>query len=139
MAYLSGAYFDVFLIGVPALLTGEFMHVEGLGMELDYDVFNEGGANYPRYFFKNSKPMYLTLSQGVVTSADGASILMTMVNLGMDIPLAGTIILHDSFGAPQRVWNVAGARIVKYVGPSLDSNKSAVAVNQIVLVHNGCY
>ena len=139
MAYLSGAYFEVFLIGVPALLTGEFMHVEGLGMELDYDIFNEGGANFPRYFFKGSKPMCLVLSQGVVTNADGASILMTMVNLGMDIPLAGTITLFDSFGVPQRVWNLAGARIVQYVGPAMDSNKTAVAVNKIVLLHNGCY
>ena len=139
MAILSGAYFDVFLIGLPALLTGEFMRVEGLGMELDYDVYNEGGANYPRYFFKGSKPMQLVLSQGVVTNADGASILMTMVNLGMDIPLAGTITLYDSFGVPQRVWDLAGVRIVKYVGPAMDSNQSTVAVNQIVLLHNGCY
>lgn len=139
MAYLSGAYFDVFLLGLPAVLSGEFLHVEGLGMEMDYDVYNEGGANYPRYFFKGSKPTQLVLSQGVVTDLDGASLLMTLVNQGMDIPLAGTITLYDSFGAVQRIWSVVGAHIVKYSGPALDSNQAAVAVNQIVLIHNGCY
>ena len=139
MAYLSGAYFEVSLVGPPAALVGEFLHVEGLGMELDYDVYNEGGANYPRFFFKGSKPTRLVLSQGVMTDMDSASLLMTLVNQGMDIPLVGTITLYDSFGSVQRIWSVVGAHIVKYSGPALDSNQVAVAVNQIVLIHNGCY
>ncbi len=139
MAYFSGAYFDVLLVGVPAALSGEFLHVDGLGMQLDYDIYNEGGANYPRYFFKGSKPMALRLIQGVVTDVDGASLLMGMANQGMDIPMAGTVTLYDSFGSVQRIWTVVGAHIAKYSGPALDSNQAAVAVNEIVLYHNGCY
>ena len=136
---LSGAYFDVMLIGTGAVLAGGFLSVSGLDMEVDYEVYTEGGSNYPRFFFKNTKPQTLVLEQGVVTTVDSVSLLMTMVNQGMSIPLAGTIILRDSFGEPQRTWSVVGAHLQKYVGPQLNSNQASVAVSRIELIHNGCF
>ena len=136
---LSGAYFDVLLVGVGALLAGGFTSVSGLGMEADYEVYTEGGSNYPRFFFKNTKPQRLVLEQGVITTIDSVSLLMGMVNQGMSIPLAGGIVLMDSFGVPQREWTVVGAHLVKYEGPRLDSNQASVAVNRIELIHNGCF
>ena len=136
---LSGAYFDVLLVGVGALLAGGFSSVSGLGMEADYEVYTEGGSNYPRFFFKNTKPQRLVLEQGVITTIDSVSLLMGMVNQGMSIPLAGGIVLMDSFGVPQREWTVVGAHLVKYEGPRLDSNQASVAVNRIELIHNGCF
>lgn len=59
--YLSGAYFEVFLAGAGAVLAGRFTAVSGLGMELEYETYNEGGLNYPRFFFKETKPQVLTL------------------------------------------------------------------------------
>ena len=135
---LSGSYFDVLLIGTGAVLAGGFASVSGLDMEADYEIYTEGGSNYPRYFFKNVKPQHLVLEQGVVTTVDSVSLLMGMVNQGMSIPLAGTIILRDSFGTPQREWMIVGAHLQKYVGPRLDSNSTAVAVSRIELLHNGC-
>ena len=136
---ISGAYFDVALIGTGAALTGGFQSVSGLGMEVEYEVYTEGGSNYPRFFFKITKPGILVLEQGVVTSVDSVSLLMAMVNQGMSIPLAGAIILKDSFGVPQREWTVVGAHLQKYEGPALNSNQASVAVSRIELIHNGCY
>ena len=136
---ISGAYFDVLLVGVGALLAGGFTSVSGLGMEADYEVYTEGGSNYPRFFFKNTKPQRMVLEQGVITTIDSVSLLMGMVNQGMSIPLAGGIVLMDSFGVPQREWTVVGAHLVKYEGPRLDSNQASVAVNRIELIHNGCF
>ena len=136
---ISGAYFDVLLVGVGALLAGGFTSVSGLGMEADYEVYTEGGSNYPRFFFKNTKPQRLVLEQGVITTIDSVSLLMGMVNQGMSIPLAGGIVLMDSFGVPQREWTVVGAHLVKYEGPRLDSNQASVAMNRIELIHNGCF
>mgnify|MGYP005780392051 FL=1 len=135
---LSGSYFDVLLIGIGAVLAGGFASVSGLDMEADYEIYTEGGSNYPRYFFKNVKPQHLVLEQGVVTTVDSVSLLMGMVNQGMSIPLAGTIILRDSFGTPQREWTIVGAHLQKYVGPQLNSNQASVAVSRIELIHNGC-
>ena len=136
---ISGAYFDVMLIGPGAVLAGGFTSVSGLGMEADYEVYAEGGSSYPRFFFKTVKPQSLVLERGVITTVDSVSILMGLVNQGMSIPLSGTIILKDSFGSAQRTWSIVGAHLVKYAGPQLNSNQASVAVSRIELMHNGCY
>ena len=138
MAYLSGAYFEVLLIGVGAVLEGKFTSVSGLDMEIEYEIYNEGGTNYPRFFFKQNKPQVLVLEQGTVTSIDSVSLLMNMSNQGMSIPLAGTVMLKDSFGEMQRVWSIVGAYLQKYVGPTLNSNQAELAVSRIELIYNGC-
>lgn len=135
---LSGAYFDVSLYGTGAALTGEFTSVFGLGMEADYDVYTEGGSGYPRYFFKNTRPRHLVLEQGVLTNTDGMSLLMVMVNQGMSVPMAGFVILRNSFGEPVREWSIAGAHLMRYEGPRLDSNHVHLAVNRIEFLYNGC-
>ncbi len=137
--YLSGSYFEVALAGPGAVLAGKFTSVRGLDMEVEYEVYNEGGLNYPRFFFKENKPQVLTLEQGVVTTVDSVSALMVMCSTGMSVPLAGTVILKDSFGVPQRTWTIVGAYLQKYVGPNLDSNQPALAVSRIELIYNGCY
>ena len=84
----------------------------------------KAGLNYPRFFFKQNKPQVLVLEQGVVTSVDSVSLLMKMCNLGMSIPLAGTVILKDSFGESQRVWNIVGAYLQKVRGPHAEQQPS---------------
>ena len=137
--YYSNSYFEVDLLGVGAVLMGRFTSVSGLGMEVDYEVYNEGGSYYPRYFLKEVKPQILVLEQGVITDFDSASFLMSMVNSGMCVPMAGVITLKDSMGAPIRVWTIVGAHLRKYVGPDLNSNQPVLAVNRIELMYNGCY
>ena len=137
-ALLSGAYFDVSMLGPGAVLTGEFISVSGLGMDADYEVYAEGGSGYPRYFFKNTRPRHLVLEQGVLTCADGMSMLMTMVTQGISVPMAGAVILRDSFGTSVREWSIAGAHLVRYEGPQLDSNRVNLAVNRIEFLYNGC-
>ncbi len=137
--YLSGSFFEVALAGPGAVLAGRFTAVTGLNMEVEYEVYNEGGLNYPRFFFKENKPQVLVLEQGVVTTIDSVSLLMAMCASGMSIPLAGTVILKDSYGTPQRTWTVVGAYLQKYIGPDLNSNQAALAVSRIELIYNGCY
>ena len=81
----------------------------------------------------------LVLQQGVVTTVDAVSALMAMSAVGMSIPLAGTVILMDSYGVPQRNWTIVGAYLQKYIGPELNSNQPALAVSRIELISNGCY
>ncbi|MBR1497076.1 MAG: phage tail protein [Oscillospiraceae bacterium] len=139
MAFLSGAFFDVTLVGPGAAIIGSFTSVSGLTMEADYEVYQEGGSLYPRFFFNQVKPQVLVLEQGVVTSVDSVSLLMGMVNQGMSVPMAGTVMLKDRFGSTQRVWTIAGAHLQRYVGPELNSNQPSLAVSRIELLYNGCY
>ncbi len=137
--YISGSYFEVDLVGPGAVIAGRFTAVSGLNMEIEYEVYTEGGLNYPRFFLKENKPQVLVLEQGVVTSVDSVSLLMGMCASGMSVPLAGTVILKDSFGEPQRVWSIVGAYLQKYIGPDLNSNEPALAVSRIELIYNGCF
>ena len=53
---ISGAYFDVLLIGTGAVLAGGFSSVSGLDMEVDYEVYTEGGSSYPATSSRTSGP-----------------------------------------------------------------------------------
>lgn len=139
MDFLSGAFFEVMLVGPGGVISGSFTSVSGLNMEVDYEVYQEGGSYYPRFFFNQVKPQVLVLEQGVVTGFDSASLLMGFVNQGMSIPMTGTVILKDRFGTPQRIWTIVGAHLQRYVGPDLNSNQPSIAVNRIELLYNGCY
>ncbi|MGN0706427.1 MAG: phage tail protein [Faecalibacterium sp.] len=136
--YVSGAYFDVMLSAAPAGMSGRFTSVSGLGMEFDYETYQEGGSMYPRYFFNNAVPQTLVLEQGTVTSVDAFSLLVALVNAGQSMPLAGTIILYDHRGRPMRTWTIAGAHLIRYIGPSLNSNDVQLAVTRIELLYGGC-
>lgn len=138
MPILPVSFFDVMLVGVGAALVGSFNSVSGLGMNAEYEEFQEGGSDFPRFFFKGIKQRTLTLEQGVLTTFDDASVLMGMVSLGMCIPLSGTVIMRDSFGNAVRTWVISGAYLQSYEGPRLDAGQAVVAVNKIELLYNGC-
>lgn len=136
--FVPTSYFDVLLGGDPFGMSGQFLSVSGLNMEFEYETYMEGGSNYPKHFFKNVVPQTLVLEQGTVTTIDTFAAWMQSANLGITVPLLGVITLKDNTGAPKRVWNLLDARIVKYIGPNLDSNKSELAITRIELIHNGC-
>lgn len=137
--FLAGSYFDVELTSDESdTLSGRFVSVSGLSMEVEYDVYSEGGSNYPRFFFKNSKPQVLVLQQGVITGTDSFSELMSQCIQGKMVPLSGTVTLKDSFGQEQRSWRIENAYLQRYQGPDLDSNQPALAVSRVELIYNGC-
>ena len=139
MDFLSGAYFEVALTGENVDLTGRFTSVSGLNMEVEYEIYNEGGSSYPRFFYKESKPQVLVLEQGVLIDGDGFSRLMVQCVQGQVLPLGGTVALKDSFGVSQRTWVITGAYLQKYMGPELNSNQAALAVSRVELLYNGCF
>ena len=145
--YLSGAYFDVSLSGAVGLiasllgagLSGRFLSVSGLNMEVEYEAFREGGSNYTRFFMKETKPQILVLEQGVLTDASKIAAIIEASIKGTTFGLSGTVTLKDSFGASQRTWVIQDAYLQKYVGPELNSNQATVAVHRIELLYNGCF
>ena len=106
---------------------------------MEYELYNEGGSSYPRFFYKESKPQVLVLEQGVLIDGDGFSRLMVQCVQGQVLPLSGTVTLKDSFGVSQRTWVITGAYLQKYMGPELNSNQAALAVSRVELLYNGCF
>ena len=136
--YVPTSYFEVLFGSQIAGLSGQFTQISGLGMEFEYETYTEGGSNYPRYFLKNIVPQILRLQQGTVTTVDAFSIWLAGINSGMSLPLSGVIMLKDHTGELKRIWEVLGAYPVKYLGPTLNSLTSELAVSVIELKHNGC-
>ena len=132
-------FFDVKLFGIGPPIIGSFLSVTGLGMEIEFESFTEGGSYYPRFYQKAVRPQILVLEQGVITTVDTAAMMMALVNQGMDIALAGAVILNDRFGMPIREWTIIGAHLTKYIGPTLNSNQTSLAVNRMEFLHNGCF
>lgn len=137
--FYPNSYFDVEFAGVIGLLSGRFTSVSGLGMEMDYEIYNEGGSNYPRFFLKEAKPQTLVMERGVITDIDSVSILMGLVNSGVCAPMGGIVTMKDNLGTPLRVWTVVGAHLKRYIGPDFNSNQPALAVSRLEFIYNGCY
>ena len=145
--YLSGCYFDVSLTATQgdianklgAGLSGRFLSVSGLNMEMEYEPYQEGGSNYVNFFLKSPKPQVLVLEQGVLTDAEKVSDIMEACVSGILVPLSGAVTLKDTFGEEQRSWQIQDAYLQKYVGPELNGNHPAVAVQRIELLYNGCF
>jgi len=135
---VSTAYFEVVFDKDAEGLSGQFTSVSGLSMEFEYDTYLEGGSNYPKHFFKNIVPQTLVLEQGTVVTADALAKWIAAVNQGTMTTLNGVITLKDHTGKAKRSWVIQDAYPVKYIGPSLDSMKSELAVTRIELKHNGC-
>jgi len=141
--YVTGSYFDVDIVAISPIALradGRFMRVSGLSGEFEYEVYNEGGANYPRYFFKQSKPQTLILEQGtVITGKDNIASLMHLINTGFELSFSITITLKDHAGNEVRSWMIIGAHLSKYEGPALDSNQSEITVSRMEFLYNGAF
>jgi phage tail-like protein len=137
--FVPSAFFNVIFDGLGIGMSGEFTSVSGLGVEFEWETYSEGGRNYPRRFFKGIVPQTLVLQQGTVTSYDEFSMWMSEINLGITRTLDGLVSLCDHTGKVMRVWTVVGAMPTKYVGPSLNSLQSELAVTSIEFIYNGCF
>jgi phage tail-like protein len=137
-AFAPSSFFDVDFSGAGTGMAGEFTSVSGLGMEFEYETFNEGGSNYPRVFFKGVKPQTLVFEQGTVTTADTFAAWVDEINRGIMRPLDGIILLKDHTGEVMRKWTIVNAMLTKYVGPNLDSMRVQLAVNRIEFQYGGC-
>ena len=139
MDYVPASYFEAIFAGGIVGMSGLFTSVSGLNMEFEYETYFEGGSNYPRFFLKNAVPQTLVMEQGTVTTVDMFSIWLSEINMGIINTLDGVITLKDHTGEARRSWIVTGAYPVKYIGPSLNSMQSQLAVSRIELMHSGCF
>jgi phage tail-like protein len=138
--YVPTSYFEVIfpVVGAGAGMTGKFLSVSGLGMQFEYETYSEGGRNYPRRFFKGVVPQTLILEQGTVTTFDAFAMWVNLINLGSTMTIDGFILLKDHTGETKREWTIVGAMVSKYMGPSLNSMRSELAVSRIEMIYNGC-
>jgi phage tail-like protein len=137
--FVPSSFFSVYFDGLGIGMSGEFTSVSGLGVEFEWETYQEGGSSYPRRFLKGVVPQTLVLEQGTVTTFDNFSTWMLEINQGITRSLDGIVIMRDHAGAVVRNWTIIEAMPTKYVGPALTSLQSTLAVTRVEFLYNGCF
>jgi len=127
-----------FLVEIQGLLVGGFSAVSGLQVETEVETYREGGLNAFEHKLPGPTryPSNLTLKHGLTD-------IETLWNWHQDVTRGtitrrnGTIYLLDTRRLPAMWWNFTQAYPVKWTGPELQANATAVAVEAVELVHKG--
>lgn len=126
-----------FEIEIQGINEAEFTSVQGLEAEIELESYREGGENnYEHKFPKGTKYPPLVLKRGMTDS-------WALWNWFRDVTLGTikrkdcTIKMIDYAGEVFDSWTCYGCYPVKWVGPELTADKSAVAIETLEFVHQG--
>jgi phage tail-like protein len=126
-----------FLVEIEGILSGGFSECSGLVVETEFVDYREGGENgFVHRFVGATKYPPLILKHGI-TLIDGlwgwhqdvANLKVTRHN--------GTIYLLDKQRIPVMWWDFKEALPVKWTGPELRAQASAIAFESVELTHRG--
>jgi phage tail-like protein len=126
-----------FLVEIDGQTVGGFAEVSGLQAEIETEDYWEGGVNESVHkLVKGTKYPNLVLKRGLTDSqtlwewhADAVS--------GRIARKTCRVVLLDSQGQEKWHWVFEEAFPVKWVGPEMKADGSAVAVETLELVHSG--
>jgi phage tail-like protein len=118
---------------------GGFSECSGLEVALDVEEYKEGGNNGAILKFPTRvKWTDITLKRGVAASTDLWDWHYGFVE-GRGRRRDGIIILQTDLHVPNNIWYFRRGLPVKYTGPTLNATQNAVAVETIVIAHEGLY
>ncbi len=126
-----------FLVEIDSLTVGGFSEVSGLQVETETEDYHEGGVNdYVHKLPKRTKQSNITLKRGITDSDTLWQWHQKTVN-GRIERKKGRIVLLDSLGSEKWHWAFEDAYPVKWIGPDLKGDNSAVALETLELAHTG--
>lgn len=124
-----------FWVEIEGLIVAGFSEVSGLKMEVEVEVYNEGGLNeYPHQLPGRVKQNTITLKRGL-TDIDTLWPWCQDVTQGIITRRNLTIYLLDNAGLPAMWWDVLQAYPVSWEGPNFRATGNAVALESLVLAH----
>lgn len=126
-----------FLVEIEGILVGGFSECSGLVVETEFFDYREGGENgFVHRFVGPTKYPPLILKHGM-TLIDGLwGWHQDIANLKVQ-RRNGTIYLLDKQRIPVMWWDFKEALPVKWTGPELRAQASAVAFESVELAHRG--
>ena len=126
-----------FLVEIQNLVVAGFSEASGLSAETEFDEQREGGVNeFVHKLPKNTKYSNLTLKRGL-TDSDALWKWHHDVIMGKVERRTVNLVLLDSEGNETWRWSFENAYPVKWVGPELKSDGSAIALETLEIAHNG--
>jgi phage tail-like protein len=128
-----------FVIEIGNLIIAGFSELSGLQAETEVEEIREGGVNdHVHKLPKITKYPNLTLKRGITDSDVLWKWHRDVVN-GKIERKCGFIILMDMEGNEKLRWQFIDAYPVKWIGPDLKADSSAVAVETLELAHSGIH
>lgn len=129
----TGCNFSVII--APIELTGNFSAVSGLGAEIEYEEFREGG-NFTKQIILPTgvKHSNIVLSRGTAL-VEPLTIWFNSVQAGMHLRYPMIITMMDSKRTPVKIWTVLDAMPIKVDYSELNAMSGEVAITTIEFIH----
>lgn len=115
-----------------------FSECTGLEATVEFQEYREGGQNsFVHKFPTRATFANLTFRHGVIYLSDDLWSWHNDFVQGRGKRKDGTIVLLDESRKPAKVWQFRRGLPTKWVGPSLNANQSAVAIESLEIAHEG--
>jgi|WetSurMetagenome_2_1015567.scaffolds.fasta_scaffold329801_2 phage tail-like protein len=145
---LTGARLDLFPafrfhVEIGSIIKAVFTECSGLEMSTEVKEYEEGGTNsFVHLFPGRTKYSNVTLKRGFIMTNELYSWYKEMedcIRQGkkFEYKQVSIILWSPNLGFPEMRWNLDRAFPVKWVGPSLKTDDSSVAVETLELAHHG--
>jgi phage tail-like protein len=125
-----------FKVSVPGLTIGTFRNCSGLSMEFDVFEWAEGGNNeFVHHLPGRMRYPYLTLSSGMT---DDLAMQTWFWKTREQAELKEvTIELQTQDGQTKRAWTFADAFPVRWTGPGIAADATALSIETLEIAHSG--
>lgn len=147
-----------FYVEMEGILTASFTECSGLDVQVEKDVYMEGGVNdQQRIFLKQTKFSDLTLKRGMTNDlgfwnwlelvfklneskddqSSSAQKSSSKENPKGELRRNISILVFNQAGETMRAWTLLGAVPVAWKTPSLQADSAAVAIEELTLAYEG--
>ncbi|MBM0744558.1 phage tail protein [Phormidium sp. CLA17] len=127
-----------FYVEMERLVTAAFSECSGLDVEIEKEVYQEGGLNnQQRIFLKQTKFGDITLKRGITDDPVFWDWIRQSVTAGNYRRRNINILVFNQAGETMQAWKLIGAVPVKWKTPSLNADSSTVALEELVLAYEG--
>lgn len=126
-----------FIVEIDGVAHAGFQEVSGLGVEIDVIEYRNGNDLTVRKLPGLSRAPNVVLKRGFTGSLDLFD-WIDEVRQGNPTPARSVAISHlDEKRVEVARWSIRRAWPIKYEGPSLNARSSDIAIEELVLTHEG--
>ena len=127
-----------FYIEIESELKASFSECSGLDVQIDKDVYFEGGVNeQQRIFLKHAKFGDITLKRGITDDLTFWNWINTFLEAQPAERRNINILTFNQAGETMQVWTLLAAVPVGWKTPSMQADSTSVAIEELTLAYEG--
>jgi phage tail-like protein len=127
-----------FYVEIDSTIKAAFTECSGLGVNLDKDIYLEGGVNnQQRVILKQARFNDITLKRGMTDDLVFWQWINQVLEGKEKQRLNVNIILFNQAGDTMQTWTLIGAIPVSWKAPSFQAESTTVAIEELTLAYEG--